>query len=373
VASLPPPGSLFNEKMLVIVYPDGRKLLLEEFEGFRAPGADELHQLGPNLLFPLLDGVGPFVAFLGIPLFPVVINELLSILVAAVPVPGHGRVVLKPVEPATDERVAGLHLVIQEAEGQAWIHGLDPEGKTGEFDGKLIEIDAIKATLDNVAAEVGAQGVVEVWIADGLGDGLMGQLGCGLPVREPNNDTGCIRPEPLVLVQAFHQCVGQESQRRQKKGAGATGWVTNLDGQDLLLLTRRIAFVSQFSKSAAGDWARKLGASVESTGALSGVPFAYQIPLTREDGAGHKAPGGLVEIFVIGTLFLRRRLTFRLLDQFGGFRGTAGPRVEALPVLLPVLRGVAGIRDEVILDHDLWECVARFRPLFWRFLFVFLP
>src|ERR1035437_3439318 len=355
----------------VIVYADGRKLRLEEFEGFRAPGADELHQLGPNLLFPILDGVGPFVAFLGIPLFPVVINELLSILVAAIAVPSHGGVVLKPVEPATDERVAGLHLVIEEAEGQARIHGLNPEGKTGEFDGKLIQVDAIKAALYNVAAEVGAQVVVEVWIADGLGDCFIGQLGRGLCIREPNNNAGWIRHEPLVVVQAFHRCVGQESQRRQKKGAGATGRVTNLDGQDLFRLTRRIAFVGQFSKSAAGDWARKLGTSVESTGALSGVTFADQIPLTREDGAGHKAPGGLVDILVIGALFLRRRLAFRLLDQFGGLPGPARPRGEGLPVLPPGLRGVAGIRDEVFLDHDLREYIAGFRPLFWRFLFVF--
>jgi hypothetical protein len=248
--------------------------------------------------------------------------------------------------------------VIQEAEGQAGIHGFDPEGKARKFDRKLIQVDAIQAALYNVAAEVGAQVVIEVWIAEGLGDGLIGQPGYGLSVREPDDDAGWIRHEPLVVVQAFHQCVGQESQCRQKKGAGATGRITDLEGQDLFRLTRRIPFVGQLSKSAAGDWARKLRTSVESTGALSGVTFADQIPLTREDGAGHKAPGGLVEIVVIGALFLWRRLAFRLLDQFGGFRRTARPRVDALPLLLPVLRGVAGIRDEVFLDYDLRRVAA---------------
>ena len=139
------------------------------------------------------------------------IDETLVASVATFAIPCHRWIVLKAVEPAAYQCVAHFDLVIQETEGQARIHGLNPEGKTGEFDGKLIEIDAIKATLDNVAAEVGAQVVVEIWIADGFGDGLIGQLGCGLSVRKPDNDAGWIRHEPLVVVQAFHQCVGQES------------------------------------------------------------------------------------------------------------------------------------------------------------------
>jgi hypothetical protein len=38
--------------------------------------------------------------------------------------------------------------VIEEAKGQPRVHGLDPEGETAEFDGKLVEIDAVQAALD---------------------------------------------------------------------------------------------------------------------------------------------------------------------------------------------------------------------------------
>ena len=48
----------------VIVYADGRKLLLEELEGFRAPGADELHEFSADLFLLVLDCLGPLVALL---------------------------------------------------------------------------------------------------------------------------------------------------------------------------------------------------------------------------------------------------------------------------------------------------------------------
>src|ERR1019366_6007477 len=101
----------------VIVNADGRKLLLKEFESHGAPGPDKLNKLGFHLLFMFLNGMSPFVASLGLPVRSIVMNEFLSVLVAAVAVPCHGGVILKPVEPAPDERVAGLHLVVQESEG----------------------------------------------------------------------------------------------------------------------------------------------------------------------------------------------------------------------------------------------------------------
>jgi len=150
---------------------------------------DQLDKLVPNLLFALLDAwvhLSPF---------------------AEVPCPGsdgrtscgpyrhrrgpsHGRVVLKSVEPATDERVAGLHLVIQEPEGQARVHGLDPEGKPGKLDSQLVDIDTVEAALNDVPAEVSPQIVVEVGVANGFGDGLIAQPSGGQPVREPDNDAG---------------------------------------------------------------------------------------------------------------------------------------------------------------------------------------
>jgi hypothetical protein len=48
----------------VIVYADRRKLLLEELEGFRAPGADDLHEFRTDLLLLVLDCLGPFVTLL---------------------------------------------------------------------------------------------------------------------------------------------------------------------------------------------------------------------------------------------------------------------------------------------------------------------
>ena len=220
-------------------------------------------------------------------------NESVVACIAAVAIPGHGRIVLKTVEPASDERVAGLHLVIEEAKGQTRVHGLDPEGKTAELDGELIEIDAVEAALDNVPAEIGAQIVVEVGIADGLGDGLVAQLGCGLPVREADDNASWIRLQAFVVVQAFDQRFCQEPKRGKEKRARAARRVTDLERQNFFRRARHVALVSQFAKSAARDRARKLGTGVKGAGAFSGIAFADQIPFARKDRARHQSSGRL--------------------------------------------------------------------------------
>jgi hypothetical protein len=72
--------------------------------------------------------------------------------IAAVAVPRHRGIVLEAVEPAADECIANLDLVIEETEGKPWVHGLDPQRETSQFDGQYIQIDAIQTALDDMAA-----------------------------------------------------------------------------------------------------------------------------------------------------------------------------------------------------------------------------
>ena len=140
-------------------------------------------------------------------------SEPVVVFVTPFTLPRHNGVVLETVEPASDERIANLHFVIEETKGQTRIHGFDPEGQATKLDGELIEIDAVEAALDDVTTEVRAQVVVEVRVADGLRDGFVGQLGCGLPVREADDNASRIRVQAFMVVQAFDQGFRQEPQR----------------------------------------------------------------------------------------------------------------------------------------------------------------
>lgn len=55
-------------------------------------------------------------------------------------------------------------MVVEEAEGLAWIDGFEPEGNAAEFDGHGVEIDAVEAATgdlaEGVAVVVGADGAV---------------------------------------------------------------------------------------------------------------------------------------------------------------------------------------------------------------------
>ena len=100
--------------------------------------------------------------------------------VAAVPVlPGHRRVVPKPVEPRTDQRVAALHLVVEEAERQGAVHGLDPERQATQLHRERVEIHGVDATLHHVAAQHRLQARLEAFVVGRAGDQLVGEAEIG--------------------------------------------------------------------------------------------------------------------------------------------------------------------------------------------------
>src|ERR1019366_2943760 len=149
----------------LILCPRRRELLFKERKGDHTSSANQLHELGLNLVFVLLDGISPFIAPWPFRRVPEVVDKLLPVLVAAVAVPGHGRIILKAIEPAADQGIAALQLVIEEAEREARVHGFDPKREAAKFNGQRIHIDAIQAALHNMATEVGSQVVIKVRIA----------------------------------------------------------------------------------------------------------------------------------------------------------------------------------------------------------------
>ena len=89
--------------------------------------------------------------------------------------PGHDGVVLELVEPRADKRVAALDLVVQEAEWQLPIHGLDPERQPAQLDGERIEVNGVDAALDHVAAQHRLEPRLEVGVVRRAGDQFVAQ------------------------------------------------------------------------------------------------------------------------------------------------------------------------------------------------------
>src|SRR6185437_16351904 len=56
-------------------------------------------------------------------------------------------------EGGADERVAGAEVVVEEVERGADGEGVQPEADLGEFHGHRVEIDAVDASLQHVAAK----------------------------------------------------------------------------------------------------------------------------------------------------------------------------------------------------------------------------
>ena len=135
----------------------------------RVRPCQEAAQIGREpLLDEGLDGLGP--RFLG------EVDAVGVALVAALAVlPGHDRVVLELVEPGADEAVAALDLVVEEGEGQRPVHRLDPEREAAELHGQRIEVHAVDAALDDVAAQDRLQSRLEGVIVRAAGQRVPGR------------------------------------------------------------------------------------------------------------------------------------------------------------------------------------------------------
>ena len=92
----------------LILCPRRREFLFKERKRYHTSSANQLHELRLNLVFVLLDGIGPFVAFWAFCRVPEVVDKLLPVLVAAVAIPGHRRIILKTIEPAADQGIPAL-------------------------------------------------------------------------------------------------------------------------------------------------------------------------------------------------------------------------------------------------------------------------
>jgi hypothetical protein len=67
--------------------------------------------------------------------------------------PGLGGILFDPIQPAADQRIADLDLVIQERERQVAIQRFDPQRDAGEFDRQRVDVHAVDAAFDHVTAQ----------------------------------------------------------------------------------------------------------------------------------------------------------------------------------------------------------------------------
>ena len=98
--------------------------------------------------------------------------------VAALPVlPGHRGVVAELIEPGADQGVAALDLVVEEAERQGAVHGLDPQREAAQLHRQGVEIHRVDAALDDVAPQHRPETRLEAVVVRAAGDQLVGEAG----------------------------------------------------------------------------------------------------------------------------------------------------------------------------------------------------
>ena len=103
--------------------------------------------------------------------------------VAALPLPRLERVVLHPVQPAADQGVADLDLVVEERERQFGVERFDPERHTGQFHGQRVDVHPVDAPLDDMPPQQGL---------DPLGERVA-------PLRVVRAGTGPVPPSSLPV------------------------------------------------------------------------------------------------------------------------------------------------------------------------------
>lgn len=75
--------------------------------------------------------------------------------VAALALPGRQRIVQHAVQPAADQRVADLDLVVEERERQFGVERFHPQRYTGKLDGQRVNVHAVDAALHNMPPQEG--------------------------------------------------------------------------------------------------------------------------------------------------------------------------------------------------------------------------
>jgi hypothetical protein len=328
----------------------GRAAFDEVVDGYLT--VDQVNQLAlDGAVAHGLDRPGPFL--LG------KVDTAAVTLVAAFAVPGQDRIVAEAVEPAADERVAGLELVIEEFEGEIAVEGLDPEREAAELHGEGVDVDAVEAALDDVAFQDRPQARLEALVVGPARQRLLDEL----PVRRPSfrqrdQRLVALGGDAAVMVQAGVESFGQEAKARDQERARAHRRVADLERQNLLGLLRRplrrrrvLVRVAASQRRIGGQRAqgpvhrrhRERRPRVERSRALARTAPAYQEPFPRKDRAGDQRSGGGIELRLVPldrVLLLRRRLP----DQLPRRDGTPRPALRLLlgapPRIVAVVAGL---------------------------------
>ena len=213
--------------------------------------------------------------------------------VAAFPLPRLERVVLHPIQPAADQRVADLDLVVEERERQFGVERFDPERHTGQFHRQRVDVHAVDAPLDNVPPQQGldplGKRVASLRVVRRERDQFLLCLpGPQTPVgqREFLGLLGVIQVS--VVAERLVECVGQVVQSGDEERRTSTRRVADLEPQDRLRLLGRERAVSRLviAKRLQGPvdrGHRQLRAGVERARPLAGVPRPHEVELAGGD------------------------------------------------------------------------------------------
>ncbi len=299
--------------------------------------------------------------------------------VAPLALPGQCGIVAEAVEPAADEGVPGLELVVEELEGEVLVHRLDPEGQAGQLDGQGIDVDAVKATLHDVPLEPRTEPGLELLVLGPAGEKLLGEAAFGrLPLGQSNERRLALLADPAVLVQAGKEGVGQEAEARHEERAGAHGRIADLEREDLLGALGRprcgrrilVRLALRSDRRVEGQEAKRplhsgdgeLGPRVEGPCALACASPTDQEPLSRKHHPLDEARGRPLDgsfVLAESLRLLRARPGYKLSDT----DGTAGPLAGA------VSSGLVGVG---FLDRDRDGFVSPGRIRRFRFPFFFV-
>ena len=264
--------------------------------------------------------------------------------------PGHGGVVLEAVEPAADEGVAALDLVVEEGEGEVGVHRLDPEGEAGEFDGEGVEVDAVNAALDDEALEAGADAVLgRLSVLGAMARGGFVDAGNVLQeLDEPGGDGRIgvapadravgVLDEPAVGEERIVEGGGEVAQAADHKGARATRGVADLEVEDLgrgAGEERGVGpgHVAERLEGAADGGLGQGGFGVEGATALARAAEADEVVLAGEHQLGDQdLVGARLHLLAVGPFALGGHLAAGLRDEIPGHHSPAGPTVGAVAI-----------------------------------------
>ena len=122
--------------------------------------------------------------------------------------------------------------MVQEAKRQVAVHGLDPQRHAAQLHRQRVQVHAVQASLDDVALELGPQGLFKAFVGGVELEQLVAEHLRNLAIGHARHTPVVGARDQFVVVERGHQGIGQVAQRADQERARTHRAVANLQCQD---------------------------------------------------------------------------------------------------------------------------------------------